>query len=660
LDRLPEVLEAWGEPVRFSRKSASEFIPTWQRGRPQPTDDDIGNFSRAGYSKNSLIYSCIREIATSFADLPAQVLRPNQQRVPEPVPDHALVTLLENPNEAMDGYEFKVTLASHFQATGNAYVEKVRRSENATRNRVLGPVKELGLLRPDYVQIAPGARRAEDAFVVSVNGQEIKRLPRADVIHLRTPNLINDFYGLSPIAVLVNEGNVDTEMTAFDWAFFRNAGVPVGILTTETRHSPDEVKEIKGAFRRMFGGVKKWFELLVLNAQEAKYQQLGLAIKDMEMPGTRAFVESRICAVFGVPPIIVGALVGLEKATYSNYEQAQQSFWSETMVPFAASVGSVLTRELLPEFATTADRGARVAFDNSGVKALQEDHSDRLKTANELIRSGGLTVNQALQAVGLPAIDGADFYVRAINQVIETPVPARIGGRAAMATLLDSKADVGNRRQPREKLADRAAEALERFFAEQAERVVGRLPKGQKQPNDLLPTEEERLLLFVLQAFWDQAVEEGWRVGSLELELPDAFDPLDPNVRRLLADAGERIVQISDETRKQVQDALLLAREQGLSPKQTAKLIRDLDAFSSARALRIARTELAIADNKGAIARYRDGGVTRVRIFDGPGCGWTRHDDSDTANGSIRSLDDLESYPVAHPNCVRSRAPIVE
>jgi len=427
MDAYLDVMQAWGAPVRFSRKSATEFIPTWQRGQPQPSDVDIANFTREGYT-NSLIYACIREVATSFAELPPQHLRSGKDGFDD-VMDSQLVALLVNPNETMDGNEFKSLFATYAQAAGNVYIQKLRRSESRDRNQSFGSVKELGLIRPEYVEIVPGVRRSEDVFQVKVSGVVKANLPRADVIHWKTPNPLNDFYGQSPIATLVKEGNVDIRMTEFDLAFFQNAGVPMGILFTESRPSEDEKREVRSRFRSMFSGFRKWFELLILNAKDAKYQQLGLPIKDLEMPETREFVEARICSVFGVPPIIVGALVGLKQATYANYELAQKSFWSETVHPFADSIASVLTRELLSEFRTTADRGARVSFDFSGVQALQEDNTAKLETAAKLIQTGGFTVNQALDFVRLPVVDAGDFYVRQINQMIETPVTARVNGQ---------------------------------------------------------------------------------------------------------------------------------------------------------------------------------------------------------------------------------------
>ena len=139
------------------------------------------------------------------------------------------------------------------------------------------------------------------------------------------------------------------------------------------------------------------------------------------------------------------------------------------------------------------------------------------------------------------------------------------------------------------------------------------------------------------------------------LHLPPGIDHGDPRVVRLLADGGQRITAITEETRKQVQQALLVARNEGLSTRQTARLLQDLPAFSRSRAQMVARTELGTADNLAAVSRYREAGFTHVQVFDGdgdPGCA--------AANGAIWTIEEFEANPLEHPNCVRSRAPVIQ
>jgi HK97 family phage portal protein len=425
------LMESWRRQ-RFEarRPQNAGLIPTWQVGQEQPQGSAMRRYVTEGYGKSSLLFSCIAEKATSFAALEAQVVRANGQVAGR----HRLAQLLADPNPYQDGQDFGELLMSQYEAAGNAFVAKRRVSGNAARRREWGtfPVQELELIRPDYVQIEPGPTRDRDLFVVRVAGEEKERIPREDMIHIHEPLLINDFYGESKLSRLTREADIDLQMSDFELSFFRNAGVPMGLLQVKGSVNEEERKAIKSKFRSAYNGLKHWFDLLVLNSDQATYTPMGLKQDEMEMDSTRFHVESRVCSVFGVPGIIVGARFALQQPT--PIEEAEHQFWAETMVPASLRFARAWTKFLLPEFAVGADRGAQVGYDFTVVRALQEDRSRKLREVVRLVLTGGFTVNQALQIVGLPAIEAGDFYIRNGNQVVVsldgtvTPMAPSAGG----------------------------------------------------------------------------------------------------------------------------------------------------------------------------------------------------------------------------------------
>ena len=89
------------------------------------------------------------------------------------------------------------------------------------------------------------------------------------------------------------------------------------------------------------------------------------------------------------------------------------------------------------------------------------------------------------------------------------------------------------------------------------------------------------------------------------------------------------------------------------------------DAFkakviSQLRANVIGMTETVRTGNEASAHVWRKNEVTHVDIFDGVGCGWTAHNDPDSADGSIRTIEEFNDYPTAHPNCQRVGTPIIE
>lgn len=148
---------------------------------------------------------------------------------------------------------------------------------------------------------------------------------------------------------------------------------------------------------------------------------------------------------------------------------------------------------------------------------------------------------------------------------------------------------------------------------------------------------------------------------QMALEL--TFDLAADSTRRVRQLIGVNVTSITDTMREilrnRVEDAIArgLSIDELVAGTDTVEGLRDL--FGS-RAQVIALTETATAYNATSLAGYADSGlVDRVEVFDGPECGWTDHDDPDLADGSSRSLEEAEAYPISHPNCQRAFGPVV-
>ena len=67
--------------------------------------------------------------------------------------------------------------------------------------------------------------------------------------------------------------------------------------------------------------------------------------------------ESRICAAMQVPPILVGAKVGLDRSTFTNYQEARKQLWEEAIFSLQGvgqyAADSANTLDLPPVMGTT-------------------------------------------------------------------------------------------------------------------------------------------------------------------------------------------------------------------------------------------------------------------------------------------------------------------
>lgn len=123
---------------------------------------------------------------------------------------------------------------------------------------------------------------------------------------------------------------------------------------------------------------------------------------------------------------------------------------------------------------------------------------------------------------------------------------------------------------------------------------------------------------------------------------------------RLLRKVGVDIKGIADTTRERVIVAVRDGIARGLGARDLGILIRETAGFDELRAETIARTETARTLNAAAVESYREYEVTHVLVDDGD-----EDEPCAAAHGQTWTLEEAEADPIAHPNCVRSFAPVV-
>jgi HK97 family phage portal protein len=192
----------------------------------------------------------------------------------------------------------------------------------------------------------------------------------------------------------------------------QNRAVPGVVITTQQKIDEDTATRMTAAWKRKFGGDRRGEPAVLQRGMDVKV--LGLDLAKLEFPDLRTISESRICMAFQVPPILVGAKVGLDRSTFANYGEARRSFWEETLMPLQRRIGDVISSRLLPEVApiSGATRRVVVHWDRSQILALKESEAAIWERATNALRAGAITVNDFRHTVGLPKVPGGDVFLR--------------------------------------------------------------------------------------------------------------------------------------------------------------------------------------------------------------------------------------------------------
>ena len=397
--------------IQFKAKADTPFVWTSsQENNPQWQMHGLfKNFVEQGFNRNALIYAAIMYKARSktTAPLTAYIGDPRKpERLP---PEHPLSKLVARPNPHQSWAEFEMLNEIYFNF-GNSFILNIR-------PRGGGLPTALYSLRPDRVTIVPSDKGGIMGYLYIPEGKAAQNglaiLP-ADMMHVKLPDPSDPFEGLGwgmPPLAIGQSGDVDNAITRFLKLFFQRGAAPLGLLVSDDPLTSEDIAFVRKRWMDIYGGSDKWVEPAVLG-KGFKYQRVGATFKEMGFGEIDARNETRLLMAFGVPPILIGSLTGLNRSTYSNYGQALQAYWQDTALP------ELRLFEAEYQYYLQSDDGAFVAFDLSRVPALQKD-VPKLTDAAFKMWQMGTPANMANEAAGLDVgdIPGGDIGYIASNLV---------------------------------------------------------------------------------------------------------------------------------------------------------------------------------------------------------------------------------------------------
>lgn len=400
--------DRWLERYVLSSKGNFRMVETWKENVPQWSNTNFAAMVKYGWRRNELIFACLNKTANTASQVN---LRTYSKSGSKELPEHPARKLIEKPNPFMSEFDFWVAVILYTRLAGKAVFEKER------NNR--GEVVRLWPLRPDWVHPIADAREFISAYSYEVPGSAPQRLDLRDVLVFQMWDPLDQYNGWPPVAVAARVGDVDNASTEFIKLFFEKGGAPAGLLKSVQKLNDAQVADIRRRWRERYGGYEHWLEPAVLDS-DAEYQRTGLTFTEMGFETLDSRNEARICMVMDVPPILVGAKIGLDRATYANYQEARSAWWQDTLMAIYANFHDVIDNGLLPEFPD--HESIYMDWDFSRVPSLQEEMIARWTRALEGLKSGGVTLNEFREMAGLRVLGPrGDVFIRSLAQV-EVPI----------------------------------------------------------------------------------------------------------------------------------------------------------------------------------------------------------------------------------------------
>ena len=716
--RAKKALEVFGN-TGSGLSALNEFVfPGTNGGLGSSTSGGFGwlsvaprnfDYGKVNAYNSSIVMGCINYIIGAFREATPQVSKFDKTGMEIVVQNHKFVKFLRKPNPYYNFTKLMTATLISFYLDGNAYWFKERGDGGAGQTRALYYI-------PHY-QLTPKSEGGSyiTYYEYNVNGKTY-RIPRERIVHFRNGlDPYNPLSGRKILHPVMSEIFTDEEAARFIAALVRNTGIPGVVITPDTEKTEvtdDDAEMLKENFKRKFGGDNRG-EVLVMNFA-AKISQMGFNPEQLQFKETRRLPEERTCSQFRLPPIVAGMGAGLDRATYSNYEQAETQAYRSCLVPLWEEMGEELETQLLPEF-TGGDADYIFNFSYAKVRALQESQNELtgrvrgLWTVDLLLRSearGNLNyeVDESRDNVffsetrpkqGLPQPNPLKRLVEKAKYLLKAgDTEDNLNAALEMSQEAEIKASI-----------DQMEKDLDNLFLQLAQAAENEAKANLDPYNSANEAERITFTIFkalgvalTLRAVWGamgKAVEdEGISSVSLRLGIPSGEfwgEDGKNTLKSLLLDQARSFESsLTEQTKRAIQIAIQQA-ETGASVAQIGKAIKSLvsggemypgvfkDAFDKAkeagateaqatraaeskvrhyRAKLIAETENRNFQNQTSLEGYEKAGVEKVKVRDGDGCGWKEHNDEDLAHNSVRLVAEAKKYTLAHPNCQRRFYPV--
>ncbi|KKN32171.1 hypothetical protein LCGC14_0816680 [marine sediment metagenome] len=385
------------------------------------------------YRSNEMVFAATTETTSASAVIPqvAEVFSEGRWKV-EPE-DSDIQTRLDNPNEDDDPVKFRERVDTELVVTGNGIVvEWPRRLEGHTAqpplvNEPLGefrliPSMNVWLMRDKktgrvdrYVYDPERQHGGPNPTLLNNPPASAFTFPKSRVIHrIYSPDPGQMEWGMGPVAAALDSIQADMNITAYIREFFAQGAVPPHIFLTETTMTPEQERQLQRRWASNVGGIENAWRLAVMAGAKGEIKRLGLAAgsREVGLDDLRKATEARILVAMNVPPIVIGAPIGLENATYSNYDQARQAMHEENTDPLVAKRDAAWSHWLRKRLGR---RDIRIRADLSDVLAVQMRQNQRSEQATRELQSGLTMRGEARALAGYAPSEGDDTFFVPLN-----------------------------------------------------------------------------------------------------------------------------------------------------------------------------------------------------------------------------------------------------
>jgi HK97 family phage portal protein len=356
-------------------------------GQPLWTPRNYADLAREGFTKNAVVYRCVRMIAEAASSVTLYAFEKGQ-----PINAHPLLHLIARPNATQCAPDLLEAWYGFLLVSGNAYMEAVS---------VSGEVRELHVLRPDRMKVIPGPDGWPEGYEYTAGGQSVRFAQDVErgvrpILHMALFHPDNDHYGLSPLEPAAIGVDIHNASGGWNKALLDNSARPSGALVYTSNDGAltgEQYERLKSELETSFQGTANAGRPLLLEGG-LEWRAMSLSPKDMDFIQAKYVAAREIALALGVPPMLLG-IPG--DNTFANYQEANRSFWRQTVLP--------LVNRTAKSLAGWLGDGIELRPDLDSIEALS---LEREALWERVRKADFLTVNEKRALVGYEAVEGGE------------------------------------------------------------------------------------------------------------------------------------------------------------------------------------------------------------------------------------------------------------
>jgi len=351
------------------------------------------------------VASSVELITSSIAQLPIYLYKENEKGEVIKVDDRRVFLLNNEPNELVNGYNFKKHLVKDYLLYGASYT-KIERVRNDVIALYQLPIREISVTK--YKK--DGYKYSAKISLINQQGNKDAEFSPDELIIV----LKDSKDGITSSGVLKN--NSDTFLLALDeqnytQGILKNGALPVGVLKATSRLTQNAIDRLRASFENLYSGAKKAGKTLILE-EGLDYNPISMKPNEMDLTNSRKNTLSDISRIFNIPESMINAYAN----KYASNEQNNIYFLQYCISPIVTAIEGALDKNLLLE--SEKERGYYFRFDTSEI--LRTTEKEKIETIATAMKEGLISISEARSKIDMPPLD-VDYFTWSLGSIFYNP-----------------------------------------------------------------------------------------------------------------------------------------------------------------------------------------------------------------------------------------------